>query len=167
MESDPSPPSPVGNHRLATQIAYDSTLSIYRSFTVLNTRNLLYLQTELASLEDRLLRLDNRANDLNEWSLPRSWRAMRNKNGEMWTTAMEVRKLLEMYSKFLLITPLIAHADLFFFRVFGKTKRYRRKPGFTLLSVPLPVHEMLLPKLSPRSPPPIWTENILPLTTKT
>jgi hypothetical protein len=104
MESDLPPPLPVGNHRLATQIAYDSTLSIYRSFTVLNTRNLLYLQTELASLEDRLLRLDNRANDLNEWSLPRSWRAMREENGEMWTTAMEVRKLLKMYSKFSLYT---------------------------------------------------------------
>jgi len=72
MESDLPPPWPVGNHRLATQIAYDSTLSIYRSFTILNTLNLLYLQTELASLEDRLLRLDNRASDLNEWSLPRS-----------------------------------------------------------------------------------------------
>jgi len=100
MASNLLPPLPVGNHRLATQIAYDSTLSIYRSFTVLNTRNLLYLQTELASLEDRLLRLDNRANNINEWSLPRSWHAMRDENGEMLKTAMEVRKLLKVYSRF-------------------------------------------------------------------
>jgi len=95
------PPLPVGNHHLATQIAYDSTLSIHRSFSILNTLNILYLQTELASLEDRLLRLENRANrGLNEYSLPRSWRAMRSENGEMWTTVMEVRKLLKVYSRF-------------------------------------------------------------------
>jgi hypothetical protein len=104
MASTSRPPSPVGNYRLSTQIASDFTLSIYRSFTALNARNLLYLQTELASLEDRLLRLDNRANDMtkgvHQWSLPRSWRAMRDENGEMWMTAMEVRKLLEAYSRF-------------------------------------------------------------------
>ena len=117
------PPPPVGYHRLSTYIASDPTLSVYRSFTALNTRNLLYLQSELASLEARLLRLDANANDMTQgndvWSLPRCWDAIRkaglNANidalaggqghsnsghlgGEMWKTIIEIRKILEAYS---------------------------------------------------------------------
>ena len=96
MASSSDLPQPVATHLLSTYIASDPTLNVYRSFAALNARNILYLQTELASLEKQLLRLDAVANDktkgINVWSLPRSWHAMRRENGEMWKTAVEARK---------------------------------------------------------------------------
>lgn len=105
---------PIGTHLFASHIVQDSSLSVFRQFAVLNARNLLYLQSELASLEAKILQLDERANDMTKgndtWATPRSWRAMRNaglkaeseasegENGEMWKVALDVRRVLKEYS---------------------------------------------------------------------
>jgi hypothetical protein len=75
----------IGFQQLSAYISSDPSLSIFRKFATLNARNILYLQSELATLEERLLHLDAWAdrkgreggmgNDI--WALPRSWRAMR------------------------------------------------------------------------------------------
>jgi hypothetical protein len=117
MASTPRRPSPIGFQHFSSHIALDPTLSIYRRFATLGARNLLYLQSELASLEARLVLLDERANNVTKgndiWAMPRSWRAMRNAglkaeaegdrsnsdtNGEMWKVTMEIRKVMQEYS---------------------------------------------------------------------
>lgn len=120
MTSTPHRLPPIGIQNFSSHIALDPTLSIYRRFATLNARNLLYLQSELASLEARLVLLDQRADDITKgndiWAMPRSWRAMRkaglkaeldgegdhrspDANGEMWNVAMEIRKVMQEYSK--------------------------------------------------------------------
>ena len=72
---------PTGFHLYSSHIARDTSLSIYRRFAVLNTRNILYLQSELADLEAQLQRLDAKGNgeevDNDTWAISRSWRKMR------------------------------------------------------------------------------------------
>jgi len=84
------PPKPVGYQQLATYVSSDASLSIFRRFATLNARNILYMQSELAALEERLLQLDAWADQsfqsgrnsgsgsgfTNIWALPRSWRTM-------------------------------------------------------------------------------------------
>jgi hypothetical protein len=55
MASTPRRSPSVGIQEFSTRIALDPTLSIYRRFATLNARNLLYLQSELASLEARIV----------------------------------------------------------------------------------------------------------------
>ena len=72
---------PTGFHLYSSHIARDTSLSVYRKFAVLNTRNILYLQSELADLEVQLQRLDAKGNgeevDNDIWAISRSWRKMR------------------------------------------------------------------------------------------
>ena len=72
---------PTGIHLYSSHIARDPSLSIYRKFAVLNTRNILYLQSELADLEVQLQRLDAKGNGQEVgndiWAISRSWRKMR------------------------------------------------------------------------------------------
>lgn len=110
----------------------DASLSIYRQFAALNTRNLLYLQTELADLEERIHKMDVWCDDRKDlgndvWSIPRNWRNMRkagketdldnerdleaglrpnkepwnggDRRAEAWKLSLELRSLLETYSK--------------------------------------------------------------------
>jgi hypothetical protein len=81
MASTPHRLPPIGIQDFSSHIALDPTLSIYRRFATLNARNLLYLQSELASLEARLVLLDQRADDVTKgndiWAMPRSWRAIK------------------------------------------------------------------------------------------
>ena len=71
----------TGFHLYSSHIARDTSLSVYRKFAVLNTRNILYLQSELADLEVQLQRLDAKGNgeevDNDIWAISRSWRKMR------------------------------------------------------------------------------------------
>lgn len=59
----------------------DASLSVYRKFAVLNTRKILYLQSELANLEQQLRRLDAKADSVDNnneiWAVPRSWQRAR------------------------------------------------------------------------------------------
>ena len=72
---------PTGFHLYSSHIARDISLGVYRKFAVLNTRNILYLQSELADLEVQLQRLDAKGNgeeaDNDIWAISRSWRKMR------------------------------------------------------------------------------------------
>jgi len=82
MSSTSAVPPPIGIQLFSTHVALDPALSIYRRFATPNTRNLIYLQSELSSLEARLLQLDAGADDVTRgndvWAMPRSWLAMRN-----------------------------------------------------------------------------------------
>lgn len=72
---------PTGSHLYSSHIARDTSFSVYRKFAALNTRNILYLQSELADLEVQLQRLDAKGNgegvDNDIWAISRSWRKMR------------------------------------------------------------------------------------------
>jgi hypothetical protein len=112
---------PLGVQLVAATISKDPTPSIYRRFATLNARNIIYLQSEIADLEKRLLQLDATANaetaSLETWSIPRSWNAMRRagmkvdteteteigkadpaKWAETWKAAKRLQVLLEAYS---------------------------------------------------------------------
>lgn len=81
----------------------DRDLALYRRFGVLNSRNLLYLQSELMSLETRLQELDVAANDISKgnevWSVPRSWYYLEKAGGEHLEVVLKIRDKLDTYSK--------------------------------------------------------------------
>jgi hypothetical protein len=57
---------PIGLQGLSIQIAEDPFLSSFRQFAALNARNLLFLQSELATFERKLLELDARLQATND-----------------------------------------------------------------------------------------------------
>ncbi len=115
--------APIGTHLYASHIVRDTSLSVYRKFAVLNTRNILYLQSELADLEQQLQRLDAKADadtDNDIWAIPRSWRRMRDAGisfqestadgpnvqesvdpRDSWNLILKIRRVLKEYSKLL------------------------------------------------------------------
>jgi hypothetical protein len=96
-------PDPIGYAAIATAMSSDRDLSIYRRFSVLNARNLLYLQSELIALETRLQELDTQMNDVQKgnasWSVPRSWYWLEHEKGEHLETVLRVREVLGKYSE--------------------------------------------------------------------
>lgn len=105
------PDKTFGYGRLAKTLALDHDLSMFRRFAALNIRNILYLQSELQSLELKLHDIDNDANDISKgnaiWGQPRSWYwAKRSQvfpvSGEQtegyWDIVLQIRDLLEKYS---------------------------------------------------------------------
>ena len=92
----------IGYGAVAATMASDRDLSIFRRFGMLNTRNLLYLQSDLMSLETRLQELDAQADDVKKgnatWSIPRSWYYLEHDNGEHLATVLRIREVLEKYS---------------------------------------------------------------------
>lgn len=116
--------APIGVHLYASHLVRDNSLIIYRKFAVLNTRNILCLQSELAELEQQLQRLDAKADsadtDNDIWAIPRSWRRMRDAGisfqetkdacpslqdsldpRDSWNLVLKIRSVLKEYSKFL------------------------------------------------------------------
>ena len=95
--------SPVGYGAVAACMSSDRDLALYRRFGALNARNLLYLQSELMSLESRLQELDESANDVSKgteaWSSPRSWYYLEKRGGEHLEVVRKIRGKLEEYSK--------------------------------------------------------------------
>ena len=108
----------------SSHIARDTTLSAYRKFAVLNTRNILYLQSELADLEVQLQQLDAKTNseevDNKIWAISRSWRRMRDAGiafqesktavanvqesrdpRDSWNVVLKIRRVLKEYSRLL------------------------------------------------------------------
>ncbi|KAK4949617.1 hypothetical protein LTR66_014018 [Elasticomyces elasticus] len=95
--------APIGYGAIATGMNDDPDLAIYRRFGVLNARNLLHLQSELMTLEDKLQQLDTIAKDItrgNEvWSLPRSWYYLERAGGERLDLVRKIRDTLERYNR--------------------------------------------------------------------
>jgi hypothetical protein len=95
-------PPIVGYGAVAACMNADHDLAIYRRFGTLNTRNLLYLQSELSHLEEKLKELDSEANDqksgINGYSVLRSWYHLEKQNGEHLKVVLEIRDKLEKYS---------------------------------------------------------------------
>ncbi|KAL9121804.1 MAG: hypothetical protein Q9187_001641 [Circinaria calcarea] len=100
----------IGYAQLSQTLALDNDLSMFRRFGALNIRNILYLQSELQTLERKLTNLDGDANDITKgiavWSQPRSWywamasQSTTNARGESEgyrDVVMKVRDLLERY----------------------------------------------------------------------
>ena len=115
---------PTGFHRYSSHIARDASFSTYRKFAVLNTRNILYLQSELADLEVQLQRLDEQGTgeevDIDIWAISRSWRKMRDAGisfqesktaaanvqksqdpRDSWSVVLKIRRVLKEYSRLL------------------------------------------------------------------
>ncbi|MCJ1355199.1 MAG: hypothetical protein MMC33_005190 [Icmadophila ericetorum] len=97
----PQTPVPVGYGAVASCMNCDRDLALYRRFGALNSRNLLYMQSELMSMETRLQELDAEANDISKgnetWSVPRSWYYLEKARGEHWEVVMKIREKLEAY----------------------------------------------------------------------
>ena len=117
---------PTGFHLYSSHIARDTSLSIYKRFSVLNTRNILYLQSELAYLEVQLQRLDAKGNgedvDNDTWAISRNWRKLHDVGVSFqesntvdaniqesqdprasWSVVLKIRKVLKEYSRLLLL----------------------------------------------------------------
>ena len=140
---------PTGFHLYSSHIARDTSLSIYRKFAILNTRNILYLQSELADLEAQLQRLDAEGNgeevDNDIWAISRDWRKMRDAGVSFqdskptvastqesqdprasWSVVLKIRRILKEYSR---LSRLESSSDLVLTSF--QTKHFRLKPGYT------------------------------------
>jgi len=100
----------IGYGRLASKLALDNDLCMFRHFAELSIRNILYLQSELQELELKLQQLDAEANantnEPSEWSKPRSYHyASRTKGTALdghdayWNTVLRIPDVLETYNK--------------------------------------------------------------------
>ena len=99
---NPPPVSEIGYGVIASCMSSDRDLCMFRRFGTLNARNLLYMQNELATLEEQLQALDTRCNSTEQWSLPRSWYCLEKDNGEFLKLVMKIREKLDAYSKTIL-----------------------------------------------------------------
>jgi hypothetical protein len=96
----------AGYSRLATLMGKHHDLAIFRQFSVLNAKNLLYLQGEITHLEAELeLIADENKNsgDPEKMNFERSITAMmgphKSKDGhDRWATILEIREKLKEYS---------------------------------------------------------------------
>jgi len=96
-------PPNIGHNLIASLIAKDADLNIFRSFSGLHVRNILYLQSELVELETKFITLDAESNDGSRgndvWSLPRSWWHITRQNGEYMETVGKLREVSQQYCK--------------------------------------------------------------------
>lgn len=92
--------------KLAAIMGAQEELAIYRRYSALNTKNILYLQSEIFHLEAELAEIeteDRSSSDPEKDLFPRSvWhlkRSQRNPGqGRQWRMALEIRELLKEYS---------------------------------------------------------------------
>ena len=99
----------IGYDHLASKLALDNDLCMFRHFAELSLRNILYLQSELQDLELKLQQLDAEANantnEPSKWFKPRSYHyASRTKGTTVdgddayWNTVLRIRDVFERYS---------------------------------------------------------------------
>lgn len=90
-------------------VASDSDLSIFRRFDCLNAKNLLYLQSELLSLEDQIDQLDEEdlaENTLDTMLTARCWEVLASRakdsprEAERMKLIKDTRETLERYSMY-------------------------------------------------------------------
>lgn len=108
IEMPPLRDAPEGYHKLASAMGLFPDLAIFRRFSTLNTKNILYLQAELLDLERQLddaARADALSNDLNRREYDRAWynlshaEDLPNGNGRQWKLFLRIREVLHQYSK--------------------------------------------------------------------
>ncbi|KAJ5912773.1 hypothetical protein N7504_001656 [Penicillium tannophilum] len=96
----PGNPPKIGYSLLSSLIA-SGELNIFRGFQELNARNILYLQSELAELQETLHDLDEAYNDTAKgndiWSVPRSWRAVKKEGNEYLECVLRLRTTSKEY----------------------------------------------------------------------
>ncbi|GKZ58047.1 hypothetical protein AnigIFM49718_003855 [Aspergillus niger] len=99
-----STPISKGYDRLAALMARDPGSSIYRSFAKLNAKNLLYLQAEIAYIQNDLqyiIEKDGQSED--KASFPFSvWDMKTSEDPVQWEKVLEARRLLKEYNETLL-----------------------------------------------------------------
>ncbi|KXH56614.1 hypothetical protein CNYM01_10717 [Colletotrichum nymphaeae SA-01] len=100
-------PRQLGYGVVADAMSASQDLMIFRRFGCLNSRNLLYMQTELAYLESKIIILDQSLSDISKgltsWQVPRSWDDLvRSEDGsegsEQLQVVKEIRHKLEKYN---------------------------------------------------------------------
>lgn len=99
-------PCRKGYHRMAALVGTNPDLAIFRRFSILNTKNLMYMQGELIELGvelDLLASQDRDSQDLDmtqfEFSVERLMAAHASDSGsKQWDKILEVRQKLEAYS---------------------------------------------------------------------
>ena len=91
----------IGYALLSHLISSDADLNVFRSFKALNVRRILYLQSELAEIEQTLQELDEEFNDRAKgndvWSMPRSWRAVKKEEGDYFEAVTRLRSTADEY----------------------------------------------------------------------
>lgn len=119
-----STPISKGYDRLAALMACDPGSSIYRSFAKLNAKNLLYLQAEIAYIQNDLqyiIEKDGQSED--KVSFPFSvWDMKTSEDPVQWEKVLEARRLLKEYSTSSIFLPFIfyleSHALYYYFQCF-------------------------------------------------
>jgi len=111
MEAEP-PHNPladyvIGYPKLAARMAMRPETSIFRKFSTLNARNLLYMQAELANLEgklDKLTRRDNASKEANKQRYATHFgflaQSRMDTDQEQYQLVMLIRSRLKDYSTF-------------------------------------------------------------------
>ena len=122
----------------------DRDLALYRRFGALNARNLLYLQSELMTLENRLKKLDESANDISKgaeaWSSPRSWFYLEKQGGEHLDVVKEIREKLEKYSEsshfWSRPHSILGHVSKYHSADVSKIQHFHHTPGYSVSRSP-------------------------------
>lgn len=97
-----------GYHRLAAVIGTDRDLAIFRRFSVLNAKSLLYMQGELTHLEAQLQAIAHKDKDPKklemadfEFSIQSLKYTHNCEDGDVqWRKVLEIRQLLKEYSMY-------------------------------------------------------------------
>jgi hypothetical protein len=99
-------PTMHGYARLASLMANDKGLSIFRSFKKLNTKNLLYLQAEIVNVQtelERLIQEDEASVDETRKQFSTSVYCLKEgllgSESDQWAKVLELRELLDKYSE--------------------------------------------------------------------
>jgi hypothetical protein len=108
IEMPPLHDAQHGYHRLASAMGLFPDVAIFRRFSTLNVKNILYLQAELVDLEKNLEQAalaDSLSGDINRREYHRAWyplshpEELPNGDGKQWKTFLHIREVLQQYSK--------------------------------------------------------------------
>jgi hypothetical protein len=92
----------MGYTELASIMGKNPELAIFRRFSALNAKNLLYLQAELVNLEARLQRHAATTPDTEKARYESDWfslsRSEKDGDDKQWQTFLEIRAKLKEYS---------------------------------------------------------------------
>ena len=103
-KSHPAPIARTGYPKLADYIGTEPQLAIFKRFGSLNAENLLFMQLEIANLEQELREIvanDLRDEDETVRKSVNSWRLLQQagKDSAQWRKRVEIREKLKEYSR--------------------------------------------------------------------